>query len=31
MYPIVYDVVESECRDSWTWSMAALLDFSGPY
>jgi hypothetical protein len=31
MYPIVYAVVESECRDSWTWFMATLLDFFGPY
>jgi hypothetical protein len=25
MYPIVYAVVESECRDSWTWFMATFL------
>jgi hypothetical protein len=30
MYPIAYAVVESECRDSWTWFMATLIDFLGP-
>jgi len=30
MYPIAYAVVESECRDSWTWFMATLLDFLCP-
>jgi len=30
MFPIAYVVVESECRDSWTWFMATLLDFLGP-
>lgn len=30
MYPIAYAVVESECRESWTWFMASLLDCLGP-
>jgi hypothetical protein len=30
MYPIAYIVVESECKESWTWFMASLLDCLGP-